>query len=511
MGTPVLRRRETGTTSKKEYGQRMAWDPGFEVAFNPRSVAVLGASTKERGGGNGFIRGMQEMEYEGKLYPINPNAEEIMGYKCYHSLADVPEVPDLVIVAVGAGRAEQALEECIAKGARNIHMFTAGFAETGEEEGASLAERLREVARRGRLNIVGPNCMGIYSPRGRISPWGKLPTEVGPIAMITQSGALGSEFVRLAPDHGLLMSKVISYGNGYVLDCTDYLEYLERDPDTKYIAMYLEGVQDGAKLLRMVKRISPRKPIVIWKGGLTAVGAKAAASHTGALAGQDAVWGAFFAQSGAVRVDSTDEMVDVLQALVRLPPCAGRGVAIMGGAGGTSVSAADICARAGLAVPAISEDIQRELRTFIRVAGTSVRNPLDVGMQLRGPEDFLRVLELVAEDPGIDIIIMVLYPFMRRFAGRKWVKKVMDDLVKFGQTSGSRKPFLIAMRNPAENLEAEKVRLRITQDFTAAGIPVFKNVERACRALYKFTAYYRALEGEDTQAPQARAREVPAR
>ena len=172
-----------------------------------------------------------------------------MGYKCYPSLAAVPEVPDLVIVAVGARRAEQALEECIAKGARNIHMFTAGFAETGEEEGASLAERLREVARRGKLNIVGPNCMGIYSPRGRISPWGELPTEVGPIAMITQSGALGSEFVRLAPDYGLLMSKVISYGNGYVLDSTDYLEYLERDPDTKYIAMYLEGVQDGAKLL----------------------------------------------------------------------------------------------------------------------------------------------------------------------------------------------------------------------------------------------------------------------
>jgi acyl-CoA synthetase (NDP forming) len=478
----------------------MAWDPGFEVAFNPRSVAVLGASTKERGGGNGFIRGMQEMEYEGKVYPINPNADEIMGYKCYPSLAAVPEVPDLVIVAVGAHRAEQALEECIAKGARNIHMFTAGFAETGEEEGATLAERLREVARRGRLNIVGPNCMGIYSPRGRISPWGKLPTEVGPIAMITQSGALGSEFVRLAPDHGLLMSKVISYGNGYVLDCTDYLEYLERDPDTGFIAMYLEGVQDGAKLLHMVKRISPQKPIVIWKGGLTAAGAKAAASHTGALAGQNAVWDAFFAQSGAIRVDSSEEMVDVFQALVRLPPCAGRGVAIIGGAGGSSVSAADICARAGLSVPAISDGIQDELRAFIRVAGTSVRNPLDVNMQLRGPEDFLRVLELVAKDPGIDIIMMVLYPFMRRFAGRRWMQRIMDDLVRFAQTVGSQKPFLIAIRNPAENLEAEKTRLQISQKFIAAGIPVFKSVERACLAIYKSTGYYRTLADEERGA-----------
>ena len=490
----------------------MAWDPGLEIAFNPRSVAVLGASTKgERRGGNQFIRGMQEMKYEGTIYPINHSAGEIMGLKCYPSLAAVPEIPDLVIVAVGVQRAEQALEECIAKGARNIHMFTAGFAETGEEEGASLAERLRVVARRGKLNIIGPNCMGIYSPRGRISPWGELPTEVGSIAFITQSGALGGEFSHLAPDYGLLMSKVISFGNGYVLDSTDYLEYLERDPDTKYIAMYLEGVQDGAKLLRMVKRISPRKPIIVCKGGFTAAGAKAAASHTGALAGQEAIWNAFFAQSGAIQVNSIEEMIDVLLALVHLPPCTGRGVAIMGAAGGTSVTGTDVCARAGLEVPDISEDIQRKLRTFIRVAGTSVRNPLDVGMQVRGPEDFLRVLEIVAEDPVIDIIMMMMHPFMRRFAGRGWMQKVIDDLKRFSQTAGSRKPFLVAMLNPAENLEAEKVRLEITQDFMAAGIPVFRNVERACHAIYKFTGYYRALEDEDTQAPQAGAREAPAR
>jgi acyl-CoA synthetase (NDP forming) len=476
----------------------MAWDPGFDIAFNPRSVAVLGASTKERGGGNNFIRGMHEMGYEGKVYPINSHAEEVMGHKCYPSLAAVPEVPDLVIVAVGARRAEQALEECIAKGARNIHMFTAGFTETGEEEGASLAERLRELARRGKLNIVGPNCMGIYSPRGRLSPWGKLPTEAGPIAMITQSGALGSEFVRLAPDHGLLMSKVISYGNGYVLDCTDYLEHLETDPDTRYIAMYLEGVQDGAKLLRMVKRISPKKPIVICKGGQTAAGARAAASHTGALAGQDAIWDAFFSQSGAIPVDSIDEMVDVLQALVRLPPCAGRGVGLMGGAGGTSVTAADVCARNGLDIPALSDRVQNEIRSFIRVAGTSVRNPLDVGMQVRGPEDFLHVTELMAEDPAIDIIMMVLHPMWMRSGALGWAKKMMDGLVKSVSRLPKGKPFCVAVRNPAENLQAERARLKMMNNFIAAGVPVFRNVERACRVLYKVTGYYRAVEGMQT-------------
>ena len=141
----------------------------------------------------------------------------------------------------------------------------------------------------------------------------------------------------MAPDYNLRMSKVISYGNGYVLDCTDYLEYFENDPETKFIGMYLEGVRDGPKLLRMVQRISPKKPIVILKGGLTAAGARAAASHTGSLAGQNAVWDAFFAQSGAIRVDSIEEMVDVLQAFVRLPPCTGRGAALIGSAGGNGV------------------------------------------------------------------------------------------------------------------------------------------------------------------------------
>jgi len=474
----------------------MAWDPGFEAAFTPRSIAVLGASSRERGGGNQFIWSIKSMGYEGTIYPINPTAEEIIGLKCYPSLAAVPEVPDLVIVAVSAGRAEQALEECIAKGARNIHMFTAGFAETGEEEGAALAEKLRKIAAKGKLNIVGPNCMGIYSPRGKISPWGPLPTEVGPVAMITQSGALGSEFVRMAPDYDLRMSKVISYGNGYVLDCTDYLEYFENDPETRFIAMYLEGVRDGRKLLQQVQRINPKKPIVILKAGLTSAGAKAAASHTGSLAGENAVWDAFFAQSGAIRVESIEEMVDVLQALVKLPPCTGRGTMIIGTAGGNGVVATDILAREGLEVPDMSDDIQKELRTFVGVAGTSVRNPMDVGMQLRGPEDFFRVLDVVVKDPNIDIIFMILMIFSRRMGWWGGGRNMLKTMTKFAKVK-RRQPFIIAMRTTTEQLETEKERLWIAARLMKAGVPMFKTVERAARALHKYTGYYRRLEEAD--------------
>jgi acyl-CoA synthetase (NDP forming) len=471
----------------------MVWDPGFEAAFNPRSIAVLGASTRERGGGNQFIFSIQQMNYQGTIYPVNPTADEIMGLKCYPSLMAVPEVPDLVIVAVSAGRAEAALEECIAKGARNIHMFTAGFAETGEEEGAQLAKKLRRIAKRGKLNIVGPNCMGIYSPRGRISPWGPLPDEVGPIAFLTQSGALGGEFTRMAPDYGLRMSKVISYGNGYVLDCTDYLEYFENDPETKYIGMYLEGVQDGAKLLRQVKRINRKKPVIILKGGLTKAGAKAAASHTGSLAGQDVIWDAFFAQSGAIRVESIDEMVDVMQALIRLPPCTGRGAMLIGAAGGNGVVATDICAREGLEVPDMSEETQAELRTFIDVAGTSVRNPLDVGMQLRGPEGIIRVLDVVKNDPNVDILFIIAMVAPRRLGWWGAGRQFRQMLLSFAKKP-RRQPLVIASYVPNEQLETERERLWMMQKFTKAGVPVFKNSQRAARALFKYTGYYRWLE-----------------
>ncbi len=472
----------------------MAWDTAFDRAFVPRSIAVLGASSKGRPGGvNMLIDGIREMRYRGRLYPINDHADEIEGYRCYPSLAALPEVPDLVIVGVNASRAEQALEECIAKGARNIHMFTAGFGETGEEEGASLAGRLREIAARGGLNVIGPNCMGIYSPRGRISPWGRLPARVGPIAFITQSGALGGEFTRLLTDHRLFMSKVVSYGNGYVMDCTDFLEYLETDPDTRYIAMYLEGVRDGRKLLEMVKRISPRKPVVILKGGETSAGARAVASHTGSLAGESAAWDAFFAQSGAIKVESMDEMVDILQALVRLPPCAGRGVGIIGGAGGSGVVATDACGRFGLSVPAISKRTQEEMRRFIQVAGTSVQNPMDIGMQIRSPEDFRRVLDLLAEDPEIDILLAVAFVFPRRAGARALAKIMLDSLLGFWRSTSDKKPLCVSIRNPAERVEAEKYRLALTRLLLSENIPVFKNVERASRALYKWTSYYRRL------------------
>ncbi|HUS82253.1 MAG TPA: hypothetical protein VM013_03215, partial [Dehalococcoidia bacterium] len=238
---------------------------------------------------------------------------------------------------------------------------------------------------------------------------------------------------------------------------------------------------------------NPKKPIVILKGGLTSAGAKAAASHTGSLAGQNAIWDAFFAQSGAIPVDSIEEMVDVLQALVRLSPCTGRGAMLIGGAGGNGVVATDICAREGLEVPDMSEEIQKELREFIGVAGTSVRNPMDVGMQLRGPEDFFRVLEVVVKDPNVDIIFMIAMIFSRRMGWWGGAKNMFKTLTKFAKQP-RRQPFVVAIRSTSEQLETEKERLWVTARFVKVGIPVFKTVERACRALYKYTGYYRRLQ-----------------
>jgi acetyltransferase len=259
----------------------------------------------------------------------------------------------------------------------------------------------------------------------------------------------------------------------------------------------------------------PKKPVIICKGGSTGAGAKAAASHTGALAGDQEIWDAFFAQTGAVRVDSIEELIDVLVALKHYPPCTGRGVGFMGGAGGTSVTGTDICARAGLEVPDISEPTQEELRSFIGVAGTSVRNPMDVGMQLRNPMDHIRVMDLVASDPNIDIMMMITHPSWGRWGGRRRGSDMQKNMIKFARKMSKKMPFCVAIRGISDNLQGEKDRIKMTKEYTEAGIPVFKSVERACRALYRLTGYYRAAEALRSDEPlpgksRRRSRKTPA-
>lgn len=488
----------------------MAWDPEFEVAFNPKTIAVVGASRETRFFGD-FVGNLQRSGFSGRIYPVNPKAAggEIHGLKVYPSLVSVPEHIDLVMVSVPSHAVPSVLEDCVVANAKNVHIFTAGFKETGDKKGIELEERIQEVANRGGLHVVGPNCMGLHVPASKVTTWEAV-GEAGPVAFLSQSGGHAGQFVREGDRHGIRFSKVVSYGNAAVLDSIDFLEYLANDSETELVCMYIEGVRDGAKLTSLVREINKKKPVIVWKAGLSDSGARAVASHTGSLGGEKEVWDAFFKQTGAVRVDGLEELIDVTMTFLYLRPlCSGR-VALIGAGGGNSVAGADVCARDGLELPTLTEKTQNELRSFIPPEGTIIRNPLDIGVVLTDINLLLRSLEPVAADPMIDSIIFALPLGLIIFGGaaaglltqtqqppmdalrevmEKQSRVVLDILIKFDRENAYGKP-LIAVLQPVMGPFFPGQRGRIQQELLKGGIPVYFSLERASRAVGKFVQYH---------------------
>ena len=470
----------------------MAWDPDFEVAFRPKTLAVVGVSrSRPEQGWMGLMGCVQEFGFPGRIYPINPNATEIGGLKAYPDLVSVPEPVDLVLITVPAPAVPEALEDCIASGNKNVHIFTAGFKETGEEEGIRLEKEIEEIARKGGLRVVGPNCMGLYVPAARLVTWVPAPVESGPVAFVTQSGGHAGDYANYAAQFGIRFSKAISYGNALTMDSTDFLEYLAGDAETRIITMYLEGVKDGGKLTRQVKEINRTKPVIILKGGLTESGAGAVASHTGSLAGAEAVWSAFFKQTGAVEVSSLEEMAEVTLAFLHLGPPQDRRVGIIGGGGGIAVSCADICAREGLEVPALNVETRKELRSFIPPAGNSIRNPLDAEVVFGDLGLLERTLDLVSADSLIDMLIIDLHlQWLDDLSPGSHIEKLATYLAGSAKEHSHGKPLVVSWRLWRNDSALESARARLEAELIQAGIPVYRGLSRASRALAKLAGYY---------------------
>lgn len=266
-----------------------------------------------------------EFGYRGRLYPINPKADVIRGHKAYAGLPDLPEPVDLVIIGLSAPIVPWILRDCVATGNRNVHIFSAGFGETGEDEGKALQEVITKIAVEGGLRVIGPNSMGVFSPRLRLVTWAGAPEAVGSVGILTQSGGFADGILGYGSQIGLSFSTVVNYGTGLTVDASDLVEYLSEDLETDTIGVYLEGVADGRRLFDAVRRTTPDKPVVMVKPGASRAARRTAASHTGALAGDDRIWQGFFAQSGAIRVDSVQDMAHTIYALSDSRGRAGRG------------------------------------------------------------------------------------------------------------------------------------------------------------------------------------------
>lgn len=486
----------------------MKRDGRFGDHFPPKTLAIVGVSRSDHMSHPGYTGSrlfgiLREAGFHGRIYPVNPKADMIDGVKAYPTVTAIPERPDLVIVGTPSATVPQVLEDCARAGALDVQILTSGFAETGEAEGKRLEDAILEIAERTGLRVIGPNCMGFQIPAIKMKMFEEVELAEGPVAFVSQSGGHARIFLLQGPRVGIGFSKVISYGNALVMDAIDFLEYLATDSETRIICTYLEGIRkDGGELMQLVRSVNAEKPIVVWKGGLTYSGARAASSHTGSLAGDRQVWDAFFKQTGAISVGSIDEMSEVSIALLHVSASAGRRVAVLGAGGGDSVATGDICAEEGLEMPPISAQTKAGLLEFVSLVNQGVSNPLDVPSVFGDLSKLRRTLELLVADPLIDIVILhVGGEFFAHLWGQR-MSQLTQCILDISRNNQRGKPIVIAVTNESRIAPPDKY----AEELVRAGIPAYTSLRGACRALSRVASYHEFVEASRAHQSAQRAR-----
>ena len=368
-----------------------------------------------------------------------------------------------------------------------MHLYTAGFSETGIEEYVEIEKRMLEIAQKGGVRILGPNCMGIHCPEGGLSFQPFLPPNPGPVGFFSQSGQLAGFFLMLVGAHKLGISKAASFGNAIDLKAHDFLSYLGDDPKTEIIGSYLEGLKNGRAFFEAAKKITRRKPLIIYKGGQTEGGARATRSHTAAIAGSNEIWQAMCRQSGIISVESLSEMACTMAAFQRMPLPGGNRIAIVGGAGGASVTMTDLAEKEGLSVPHLSPKTVEKLSEFIPPAGSSVMNPLDVGFEAFHPDAFSTLISALRDDPNIDALffmqpIGIFYHFM----GRIGVQMISDITLQIRDQL--KKPLYPVVEKDDSFGGLEHIR-EVEERYHEGGLPTFPSFEIAAKSLKNLWEY----------------------
>ncbi len=465
----------------------------IEEIFNPRSIAVTGVSAKSNRLGNLLLYSFMDIGFSGKLYAVNPEDESVMGIPCVPSISAIEAPVDLVIVSVHPSKVPGLIDECAAKGARAAVIFSSGFREKGEEGKKAEAEMVRK-ARAGGMRIIGPNCMGLYSPSTGLSFFPGMPKEEGSVAFLSQSGSLANMLGLFAGEKGIRFSRMISVGNAADLGINDFLEYLGNDEKTKLIILYLEGIADGRSFLRLASEISLQKPILVWKVGRTEGGSRSAGSHTGSMSGSGEIWSAAIRQAGLIGVENLVELTGFITAFQNPHLPKGNRVAIMSGPGGIAVSAADACESAGLKLAKLSPGSQKALAEFVPEYGASVSNPVDLSLTASFDMTmYPRATAICGADENVDMIVEFI-PILRR--------EIAEGLLEAQRTA--KKP--IAVITPLEyaTLETPVSKFFGTigrEELTAilkrmydAGISVHSTEQEAAKALSSLLAYARYRE-----------------
>lgn len=454
--------------------------------FNARSVAVIGGSSNINKWGGRMVQRLILAKYQGKIYPINTGEENVQGIYTYRSVLDVPDTIDLVVIAIPARFVSQIMLECVQKGIKGVVIVTADFAETGNA-GKALQQEITGIARQGGMRIVGPNCQGIWNSSNHLNlALSNVPLD-GSVSIISGSGNFSHIFADFCVERGYGVNKVISMGNQADLDAADYIEFLADDNETKAIFLYLEGFHDGRKFFQVAKEAIKKKPIIIFKSAKNPSVARVAASHTGAIAGEDRVFDGMCKQTGLIRSDDMLTSLSMATVLTMQPPAKGNRIAIMG-MGGQCVTTSDICISMGLQVPPILEKDRKFILEGIEFPPQAppLTNPVDFAGSSLGGWGEIKVLNRLAQLDYIDGIITNI-PFLPRnntnssSEMESMISRFIEQLIEIPRKFG--KP-LIFQSLPG-SIRDREMQKRLAE----AGMIGFLSPEESVRAMYALVKY----------------------
>jgi len=466
---------------------------------NPRSIAFFGASNRFSAMGTNQLSSLKSLGFQGSVYPIHPKEKQVLGYEAYRSVLELPEVPDLAVMVLPTAIVPQTLDECGRKGIKQAIVVSGGFNEVGGQ-GAELEQKLIDVAQRYGMRFLGPNCLGIANPHHKFNmtflPFIGRP---GFIGLASQSGSFITQMFGYLGRSGLGFSSGISVGNEANVDIVDGMQYLAACPHTKVIALYIESIRRGREFMAMARAIVPSKPIVAFYAGGSEAGQQAGLSHTGAMAGPDALYDGVFRQCGIIRANSIPELFDFCRVLGSCRRPRNNRVIVQTHSGGPGAAAADACGRTGLKLHRLSPDTLEKLADLVPHTG-SVNNPVDLTFS-KNPMDYFEAIPnvLLADPAGEGLLIYYLTPtrLIRRSMENmgfdadqipKLTEKLFDDQAASlaSLAKKHRKPIIGFTFQSHENLFIQKLVER--------GLPVFPSPERAARAMSALVSYAKILD-----------------
>jgi acyl-CoA synthetase (NDP forming) len=470
---------EEGTGVGQGEGDMPDMVEALEAMFNARSVAVVGATDNEDKLGFHILRSLTRGEYPGNIFPINPGKREILGMRSYPSLMDVPDKVDLCVISLPARLVPGIIRSCAEKGVKGIILITAGFREIEDESGKRLQDEIMHLADEAGIPVIGPNTFGIvnlYAGLNASFTPQFSDIERGGISLLSQSGGMSHlmGFLSMRDDFGF--SKIVGLGNRCNVDFAEMIPYLMQDPDTRVIAMYMEGIDKPRRLLEVARKFRGKKPMVAYKVGLSPLSDLASRSHTGSIAGRHELYEAGFRQAGILTVESSSELLDTAKALSFSPLPVGCNVAVLSGQAGPGMAACDICAREGLHIAAFSEGTQRRINSLLPPMAMRT-NPVDMGPAWYDSGAIRGIVESALADTTISAVILCI---MFASANEGSIRALSDVLKKWGRT----KPIVCCFSSPSGIWEDEVASLLGTGSIINYATP-----ERAAKALSALWKY----------------------